>query len=261
MNLFRVMRFLSSILFVGFVGCGAFPESLTTEEDSRIDPGLEGSWMAMFDKDDEPEALTITANSNTKVHTLQAGSDPDSVTFTVTRIGDHDFISVPTSIGPPGWLVLRYKWVSTDEVQIFAMEDEKVAEAIRAGLLSGEIKRVMPLGLFGVLFGVKSTAEISKMYTSRIALREFLTLHPDDCFDLSKPTVVLNRKPRQKTVTIANSDTEQKTLCRHKSPGVPSTCVRGFQRDAQRATPDCRKRVILRSRHRRICSTSLCGLR
>ena len=197
-----IMRWFLCLGLFTFVGCGAtFSEPLSTSDDSRIDDRLLGEWLEVRepkDRDDPPITLSVAADQEQNslvITSKQAGEKPDVRTIMVTYLGDRDFLSatITDKNGRTEWSIWQYQCISKDEVHLFDMQDEKVVQAIRAGHLSGKIRRVPPpFGLWGALL-LKPTEAPGQMKTTRAELRDYLTRHPDDCFDLLSPFVIVRR--------------------------------------------------------------------
>lgn len=204
--------FVTALVF-SLIGCGITFDEPLTPIGSSVDPRLLGEWLIAGD--DEPSVLI----SENRAIFAYPDLESETVSYAATRIEGHDFISysMPTSDGAHcRWLLLKYKCVSNDEIQIFAMEDEKVAEAIRTGGLSGESTRVKPSLLFALL-GEKTHEKITKMRTSRADLHAFLKANPEKCFDVSEPLVTLKRKQPPKACSDFGGDGELDSSTRRRS--------------------------------------------
>jgi hypothetical protein len=178
-----------------------------------LDERLVGEWTAkdravivVADKSTNSFSVSGPASSDPKpleVYDYNGGPDelpfgPDEVfSARATRVGDAEFLSIPVQERPgeeSRWLILQYKFVSDDEVQLFTMDNEKLLKAVKDGQLTGVLKKTNPGPLLRLL-GDRPDDFLADIKASRDELRKYLEAHQDECFD-PEPRWTLKRKVR-----------------------------------------------------------------
>lgn len=185
---------------IALAGCIEYNEHVSSEEETIVDTRLIGDWKDASRNAGPDDRYTISPGSisdeTRSLLVFVEGDVTGPATLRTTRIGDHDFLSgqLPpdTFTKKTVWEIYRYKFVSKDEVKIFELNEEKVADAIRAGDLKGTFKTHRP-GLVLWLLGVETTRAADRITSTREELRQYLAEHPDDCFDLKTPLYHLKR--------------------------------------------------------------------
>lgn len=197
---FRQTWYWAIVLVLGCVET----EPLCTEKDSEVDARLIGTWQTTNDS-----PVVEIAKKGDLLTCIVNGVVDEPMAVRVKKIGQQDYCTVsgmlPVGQGqapkladakplaPKLWQCsYRYVCASKDKIEIYELDGEKVAKVIKFGDLKGEIKYSEYRNQAGKP-QQKARVQYVILKSSAAELVKYLTDHPDDCFDSTRPTFTLHR--------------------------------------------------------------------
>ena len=195
---FRAWRLIGAAIVVSIsVGCTPVSEHpLSDEQNSLLDARLLGKWEAKGTRNEEgPYTIGVRqkAESATGLEAFDV-FDPnkqqvkDTAPLYATKIGERDYLTVEARVLDPKtnkqkaeFLVLRYRFIDDDTIEIYDMQEKVIVKAIADGQLQGRY--------FGPAAFTMSCVVITD---SAENFRRYLEKHGDECF-ASDPLFVFTK--------------------------------------------------------------------
>jgi hypothetical protein len=178
-------------------------EPLCTEKDSEVDARLIGTWQTTSDS-----PMIEIAQKGELLTCLVKGIVEEPMVVHMKKIGQHDYCTVSDMLSagqdkppkladakpaaPKLWQCsYRYVCASKDTIEIFELDGEKVAKVIKFGDLKGEIKYSEYRREAGKPQKFRVDNVVLKSRAAELV--KYLTDHPDDCFETTRPSFTLHR--------------------------------------------------------------------